>query len=149
MNKDKYVQLIESFSALLKKNGFSIFGCENEEVDLLEKKYGKLPEFYKIYLRSIGRDAGDFKAGTWMFYPEIDDINNETLDLMHQNHIIPPENMFAFLMHQGYTSLFFTDREKDDPQIYCYTECEEIIDIGKTFSQCIEADINEYLSCLN
>lgn len=81
-----------------------------------------------------------------MFYSEIDDINNETLDLMLQNNISPPGNMFAFLMHQGYTSLFFTDREKDDPKVYCYTECEEIKDTGKTFSLCIEAEINEYLS---
>lgn len=50
MNKDKYVQLIESFSALLKKNGFSIFGCENEEVDLLEKNTESYQNFTKYIL---------------------------------------------------------------------------------------------------
>ncbi|MDC9616148.1 hypothetical protein PSI19_20290 [Xenorhabdus khoisanae] len=146
MNKNEYIQLLTNFSCTLRKRGFSIIGCDDNQLNVLEKKYGKLPEFYKIYLKFMGVDAGDFKAGTSICYAELDEINEETLALMYQYNIAPPADMFAFLMHQGYTSLLFTDRNNEDPEIYCYTECQEVIDIEKTFSACIEAEINEYLS---
>ncbi|MCO6565702.1 MAG: SMI1/KNR4 family protein [Apibacter sp.] len=145
MNKNEYIHMIDSFISFLEKKGISVLGCNVEQIAQLEKKYGKLPKFYKLYLEKLGCYAGDFKAGTWILYSELDDINEETIELMHQNKIIPPKNMFAFLMHQGYTSLFFTNRDIDDPKVYCYTECEDIDDINKTFSLCLEADINEYL----
>ncbi len=146
MNKDEYIQLITNFSCTLRERGFPIIGCDDNQLCMLEKKYGTLPEFYKIYLKFMGVDAGDFKAGTSMCYTELDEINEETLALMHQYDIVPPKDMFAFLMHQGYTSLLFPDRNNEDPEINCYPECQEIIDIEKTFSTCIEAEINEYLS---
>lgn len=145
MNKSQYIHMIDSFIFSLEKKGISVLGCNTKQIENLERKYGKLPEFYKLYLEKLGCYAGNFKIGTWMFYSELDDINKETIELMHQNNILPPKNMFAFSMHQGYTSLFFIDRDMDDPKIYCYTEYEDIDDIRKSFSLCLEADINEYL----
>lgn len=146
MNENDYIQLLESFSTILVQKGLSVIGCKTNEIELLENRYGKLPRFYKLFLKHFGCKAGDFKVGTWMFYSELEDINHETLKLMFQNNVTPPQAIFSYLMHQGYTSLFFTDRKSDDPKIYCYTECEKIADINKTFSQCLETEINEYLA---
>ncbi|CDH20176.1 SMI1/KNR4 family protein [Xenorhabdus bovienii] len=146
MNKELYIEEIDKIANVIIKKGMPVIGCTEEQVMFLEDKYGVLPCFYKIFLKRMGMSAGNFKEGTWFFFNELQDINEETRNLMKDNDVSPPSNMFAFLMHQGYTSLLFVDVNNIDPAIYCYTEGDDITDINMTFSQFMKAEINNYLS---
>ena len=146
MNKEFFIKEINELISTLTKKGMNVIGCTEEQIMELEIKYGVLPCFYKIFLREMGVLAGDFKEGTWFVFNELQDINEETYNLMKDNNITPPLKMFAFLMHQGYTSLLFVDVTDPDPAVYCYTEGESVTDINMTFSQFMKAEINNYLS---
>lgn len=144
MNKEEYIEEIDKIVNVIIGKGMSVIGCTEEQITMLEMKYGTLPYFYKVFLRRMGMSAGNFKKGTCFFYNELQDINEETHLLMLENDILPP-NMFVFLMHQGYTSLLFLDVININPAVYCYTEAENIADINMTFSQYMMAEINAYL----
>ncbi|WP_411752344.1 SMI1/KNR4 family protein [Serratia sp. (in: enterobacteria)] len=146
MNKELYIEEIDKIVSVITKKGMPVIGCTERQIMALEGEYGPLPCFYKIFLRKMGVSAGNFKEGTWFFFNELQDINEETRNLMKDNNVIPPSNMFAFLMHQGYTSLLFVDVVSFDPAVYCYTEGEDVIDINMTFSQFMKAEINNYFS---
>ncbi|MBD2806992.1 SMI1/KNR4 family protein [Xenorhabdus sp. ZM] len=146
MNKDDYVKLLKDFVDFLTKKGISVVGCNREQISSLEEKQGNLSEFYKLYLKYMGVNPGDFRIGSAMLFSDLNDINEETLVLMCDNNIIPPTGIFTFLMHQGYASLFFTDRDSEDSKIYCYTEYEEIADISYTFSSYLECEIKNHKS---
>lgn len=81
-----------------------------------------------------------------VFFDELQDINDETRNLMQVNNVAAPCNMFAFLMYQGYTSLLFKDLNSPGPSVYCYTEGETITDINMTFSEFMAAEIDNYIS---
>lgn len=121
-----------------------VAGCTDAQIQDLESTYGTLPSFYRIFLQIMGISAGDFKAGSWFFHAQLDDINEETRALMRENNIQYPIDLFAFLMHQGYTSLFFTRRDAD-PEVFCYTEGCEITRLQIRFSQFMELEIDNYL----
>ncbi|MBS5775879.1 SMI1/KNR4 family protein [Kosakonia cowanii] len=146
MERVEFVNELDFFIEKILKKGLSVEGCGKDQMMSLESQYGRLPEFYNIFLEKMGVSAGDFKEGTWFFFSELQDINEETVNLMKENNVTPPYNMFAFLMHQGYTSLFFTDVIDSDPVVYCYAEGEDITDINMTFSQFMKAEISEYLN---
>ncbi|SHI96729.1 hypothetical protein VA7868_04643 [Vibrio aerogenes CECT 7868] len=143
MNKDKFINMINDFISVLEIKDGAVKGCSNNQLSDLENKYGLLPEYYKIYLSLLGISSGDFKKGTDVLYDELDDINECTIELMDENGIKVPEGMFAFLLHQGYSSLFFLERN-DNPRVYCYTEGEEIKKTDYLFSDYIRAEIELY-----
>ncbi|PWF24732.1 hypothetical protein DD235_00640 [Corticimicrobacter populi] len=104
-----------------------------------------MPAFYRIFLKRMGIVAGDFKTESWFFHAHLHDINAETRLLMKENHVQLPARLFAFLMHQGYTSLFFIQRDAD-PEVFCYTEGCEIASTQMRFSQFMKLEIDHYLS---
>ncbi|GKX58950.1 SMI1/KNR4 family protein [Leminorella grimontii] len=144
MEKHVFICMLEALSCDIRAKGLNIRGCSPEQLYQLEKKYGHLPNYYKTYLTYFGLEAGDFKQGTSVLFDELDDINECAQELMLENQIAPPLSMFAFLLHQGYSTLFFTDVQNDDPPVYCYTEGDCIKDLGYSFSACIAAEIEEY-----
>ncbi|OCG14925.1 hypothetical protein A9G24_06040 [Gilliamella sp. App6-5] len=143
MNKPDFNHQLNELIAMLKSKGFVIKGCNDQQLVQLERQYGQLPEYYKIFLSKLGVNAGDFMLGTAVLFHEIADINQGTLVLMAENNISIPNNLYAFLLHQGYSSLFFMDRH-DDPMVYCYTEGDVIKNLNYRFSQCISAEIALY-----
>lgn len=143
MNEKLYAEKISAFiSRLIRKA--PVTGCTDEQITNLEHQYGVLPAVYKEFLTLMGNKAGDFKAGSWFLYQHLDDVNDETYSLMQENGISPPADMFAFLMHQGYTSLFFIRNEASDPEVFCYTEGEDIISTNMTFSQFLAVEMDNY-----
>ncbi|WP_340617616.1 SMI1/KNR4 family protein [Xenorhabdus entomophaga] len=128
----------------IRVNGMRVQGCDEPQLVELEKKYGSLPECYKLFLSLMGVEAGDFIIGTSILFNEIDDVNKGVMALMESDNIIPPENMFVFLLHQGYSSLFFVDRFQNDPVVYSYTEGELIKETTCTFSDFILGEIESY-----
>ncbi|MBD2800050.1 SMI1/KNR4 family protein [Xenorhabdus sp. M] len=144
MKEIHFINKIKKLITLLNAKGLKVVCCHEQQILSLEEKQGKLPRFYKIYLLLIGFYSGDFKSGTDILFEEIDDINFYSIELMKENHIKPPENMFSFLLHQGYSSLFFVDRDDEDPPIYCYTEGSEIKKMEYKFSKYLLAEIDLY-----
>ncbi|EKT60835.1 SMI1/KNR4 family protein [Providencia sneebia] len=144
MDEKQFIKLLTEFSNELKLSGFAVFGCNDEQIRLLEAKHGNLPQFYKIFLKFIGIDAGDFQTGTTISYIDLNNINRKTLERMHKNNIIPAGNIFTFSMYQNHTSLFFSDHYQDDPDVYCYDNAHKTTKTGKTFSQYLAAEFNKY-----
>ncbi len=143
MNKSNFVNIINNFVSVLKVKECIIKGCSSNQISNIESIYGILPEYYKIYMSLLGVSSGDFKKGTDILYDELDDINECTVELMSENGVEVPEGMFAFLLHQGYSSLFFLERD-DNPRVYCYTEGEEIKKTEYLFSDYILSEIELY-----
>ncbi|CDG99383.1 conserved hypothetical protein [Xenorhabdus bovienii str. puntauvense] len=139
-----FVNKIKKLIDILDSKELVVKGCDEYQILNLEDKYGKLPRYYKIYLSLIGIDSGDFKKGTDILFKNIDDINEWTIELMQENHIKLPDKMFSFSLHQGYSALFFVDRNDDDPYVYCYTEGDEIKKMEYVFSEYILAEIDLY-----
>lgn len=67
MNNNKYTQLVESFSSLLRNKGFSIVGCENDEVELLEKNTENYRSFTKYILGVLVAMQGTLKKALGCF----------------------------------------------------------------------------------
>lgn len=143
MDKQLFINELNKLIEILKSKNLIIKGCDDQQLIMLENKYGKLPAYYKLYLSLLGVQSGDFKEGTDILFSEIDDINECTIELMDENNIKVPNNMFAFLLHQGYSSLFFIERN-DDPVVYCYTEGENIKNTNYEFSEYVLAEIELY-----
>lgn len=143
MDKQLFINELNKLIEILKSKNLIIKGCDDQQLIMLENKYGKLPAYYKLYLSLLGVQSGDFKEGTDILFSEIDDINECTIELMDENNIKVPNNMFAFLLHQGYSSLFFIERN-DDPVVYCYTEGENIKNTNYVFSEYVLAEIELY-----
>lgn len=143
MDKQLFINELNKLIEILKSKNLTIKGCDERQLITLENKYGKLPAYYKLYLSLLGVQSGDFKEGTDILFSEIDDINECTIELMDENNIKVPDNMFAFLLHQGYSSLFFIERN-DDPVVYCYTEGGNIKNTNYVFSEYVLAEIELY-----
>lgn len=146
MNAHEFKQMLDNFKEELLNREWKPLGCGSNDLLSLKKQYGEFPKYYELFLLSLGVNGGDFKEGTAIFYEDLkDDLTTETINLMLDNNVIPPKNMFTFLLHQGYSALFFTDRVTPDPVIYCYTEGKSIIQVG-TFSGYLKEEIDDYLS---
>ncbi|MFC0400798.1 SMI1/KNR4 family protein [Paraburkholderia rhizosphaerae] len=144
MNALEFQQKLVDLTNGMKAKGLRVSGCDADEISGIEKKYGALPNLYKIFLSLVGSEAGDFKVGTDILAKDLGDINECTLELMEENGVSPPENLFAFLLHQGYSALFFVDRYADDPDVFCYTEGEAIKKTEYKFSSYIGDEIDIY-----
>ena len=120
MDESTFITEIKKLISLIESNGLTVKGCTVEQLLYLEKRYGELPKYYKLFLSLIGEASGDFKKGTDILFKDIDDINECTIELMQENGICIPLGLFSFLLHQGYSALFFIERN-DDPYVYCYT----------------------------
>jgi len=101
--------------------------CSNEDITSLRAATGGvLPIVYEQYLLKIGRGAGKFMQGTDIFYPGIQGLKEEAIELLEENEeeFKLPVNAFVFSMHQGYEFLYFLLSGGDDPEIYQYVEGE-------------------------
>ncbi|WP_205403218.1 SMI1/KNR4 family protein, partial [Salmonella enterica] len=105
--------------------------------------YGQLPKSYNFFLSFLGLDSVVFKEGIYLLSTGINDIYKYTVELMQENNISIPDGMYSFLLHQGYSALFFIERD-DDPSVYCYTEGKEIKKTKYVFSEYVLAEIELY-----
>ena len=143
MNESTFLSEIKKLIVLIESKKLAVKGCTADQIIYLEKKYGELPEYYRLFLSLFGEMSGDFKEGTDILFKDIDDINECTVELMQENGVEVPCGMFSFLLHQGYSALFFIERD-NDPYVYCYTEGKEIKRTEYIFSEYIMAEIELY-----
>lgn len=143
MERSVFINELNKLISMIDSKRLAVKGCTVDQIQKLENKYGNLPLFYKLFLSLLGERAGDFKQGTDILFKDIDDINECTNELMQDNNIDVPCGMFSFLLHQGYSALFFIERY-DDPYVYCYTEGREIEKSKFVFSEYVLAEIESY-----
>ncbi|MEB8050121.1 SMI1/KNR4 family protein [Escherichia fergusonii] len=143
VERSVYIDELNKHISIIESKKFVVKGCTIDQIQQLENKYGELPLFYKIFLSLLGESSGDFKQGTDILFKDIDDINECTIELMQDNNIDVPYSMFSFLLHQGYSALFFIEKD-DDPYVYCYTEGREIEKTKFVFSEYVLAEIDLY-----
>ncbi|EEN4858769.1 SMI1/KNR4 family protein [Salmonella enterica] len=143
MEQRAFLIEIKKLIASITSKNMTVKGCSTEDILYLEENYGELPKSYKLFLSLLGVESGDFKEGTDLLFKDINDINKYTVELMQENNISIPDGMYSFLLHQGYSVLFFIERD-DDPSVYCYTEGKEIKKTKYVFSEYVLAEIELY-----
>ncbi|HHI4713538.1 TPA: SMI1/KNR4 family protein [Salmonella enterica subsp. enterica serovar Typhi] len=143
MEQRAFLIEIKKLIASITSKNMTVKGCSTEDILHLEENYGELPKSYKLFLSLLGVESGDFKEGTDLLFKDINDINKYTVELMQENNISIPDGMYSFLLHQGYSALFFIERD-DDPSVYCYTEGKEIKKTKYVFSEYVLAEIELY-----
>ena len=99
-----------------------------DEIDALEQTLGfKLPIAYRAYLRVCGTHPPAPLIGSDCTMGLIPSINEWGDELVAENNVSSkfPDKFFVYLMHQGYTFLWFPLDGSDDPPCYCYLEGDD------------------------
>lgn len=120
--------------------------CTQKEVEQLEHKLGaQLPLAYKEFLLWMGHGAGGILRGSDCFYWHLIDIQQGAIELLAENAFPEklPDAAFVFLMHQGYTFVFFRINQGDDPEVYHYMEVE----MQTTYAK-VATHYSDYLSSI-
>jgi hypothetical protein len=124
---------INNLRRALVKSGLAepheIRGCSADEISSLEKRLNlKLPDAYVAFLATMGHGAGRFLRGTEALYGHVEVIREWAEELLTETSstYTLPEDSVVFLMHQGYTFLFFRTSEGDDPPVYLVQESKPV-----------------------
>jgi SMI1/KNR4 family protein SUKH-1 len=117
---------IRDLEKYLDNKGCELRGCSMREVAKIETFFSvKLPLAYREFLVSMGKDAGTFMKGSSVFYNEIFELKEGSIELLKEDNFKPlPGNAFVFWMHQGYQFAFFNLDEGDNPPVYFYYQGE-------------------------
>ena len=109
-------------------SGQSFVGCKNEEINELETHFNvKFPKIYRLFLKKMGKAAGNFMLGTDMFYKHLFGIRDGAIELLQEanSHYTLSHTMFVFSMHQGYEFCCFDTLGGEDPEVFQYIEDED------------------------
>lgn len=124
-------------------------GCTEAEVAELESLVRRtLPPSYVLFLRAAGRSAGRLFRGSSATYPEL--ISN--VDWLRKRLASPdredaferfPEDAFPFLVHQGYTMLYFCTNLGDASPVFQYIEYTSNDEIAQSFVDFVADQVAE------
>lgn len=95
------------------------------DIDGVEQQFGiRLPVAYRAYLRVCGTHPPRSLVGSGCAIHQLSDINSWAKELIVENKLGSQftDAYFVFLIHQGYTFLYFYLSEEDDPPVFCYLE---------------------------
>lgn len=118
--------VLKRLKAIPKYHAVNFEGCTVEEITDLEERLGvKLPESYRIFLRVLGRGAGDFMVSDhWRF--QFSDIPDLARNKAHADYCDLPDNAFVFAERCGYFWVFFiADGSSDDPPVFGLDDDED------------------------
>ncbi|EHW9183368.1 SMI1/KNR4 family protein, partial [Salmonella enterica subsp. enterica] len=59
MNEHTFLVEMKKLVSLMESKNLTVKGCAIEQIQYLEKKYGVLPKYYKIFLSLLGEMSGD------------------------------------------------------------------------------------------
>lgn len=124
-----YKSFIETFAEYLilfgEADEDSIKGASLKEINKLESNLNiKLPEIYKQFLIKMGKKAGRYGRGEYMFINSLEQIQTNANNLLEddKSELFPLTNNFTFFMHEDYDFLFFPLNQGDNPPIYRYLD---------------------------
>lgn len=137
---------IKELEVYLKRKGCDLKACSEKDVAKIEEFFKiELPAFYKEFLLIMGKSAGQFMRGNSVFYNEIFDLREGSIELLSENDFKElPENTFVFWMHQGYQFAFFYLDQGENPPIYFYYEGRTKDDfelVEKSFTDFLEKQL--------
>jgi SMI1 / KNR4 family (SUKH-1) len=128
--------------------GLCSTGCSDDEIKALEMQYDlQFPAIYRIFLTHMGHYARDFLVGTDWKYPRLKDLRGYAESLIAESNTSYrlPKNAFVFVMHQGYSFLFF-HATSDDPPVWLYEECDEQPKlVSPSFSAWLVGTVEEHI----
>lgn len=99
--------------------------AQSKEIDEVERRFDvSLPAAYRAYLRVCGTHPPQALIGSDCTIGELHDINQWAEELIQESRARAafPEAFFVFLMHQGYSFLYFPLNGQEDPSVYSYQE---------------------------
>lgn len=115
---------IKLLAEILRSKGNKLSPCNAGDIENIEQKLKtKLPEEYLEFLLTMGKGAGKFMLGSSVFIHELLTLKDGAQEVIDDNNLPPlPPNAFVFWMHQGYQFAFFEVTEKNQLNIYFFSE---------------------------
>lgn len=127
-------------------------GCSEKELVEIERKLGlKLPESYRCYMASLGKESGDFLSECGMFYPDVL-LNKERAQTLLENNtdFRLKDSDFVFVERYGYQFFYFeTSDGNANPPVFRYSErSESPILLAKSFTEAMELALADHLAII-
>ncbi|WP_213086944.1 SMI1/KNR4 family protein [Chitinophaga agrisoli] len=134
------MQKLQEIKARLVKTKTQLKPCTPQEVIKVEEFYKvSLPAVYKEFLLMMGKGAGEYMAGSSVFYDEIFFLRQYAKELIRDNSLQPlPDNAFVFWLHQGYQMAFFLLDENEHLPVYYFGEGEGMKSVEIRYSRFID-----------
>lgn len=128
---DRIIAVLDKVEKRLVENRLAhkLLGSTDEEIENLERALQvTLPLAYRLFLKRMGQDCGDFMLGSDFGGTEISAVialQESARKLLAESNLRPLKpTEFVFLSHQGYQFLFFDAMSSEDPPVYYYLEGE-------------------------
>jgi hypothetical protein len=126
----------------------TILGCTEGEISLIESHFEvNLPEAYKAFLKTAGKQAGVlFVPDIDIFFPKVLELRGralETLDIFESGSLTLPQHSFVFSDRYGEQFMFFIcDGDSSDPPVYLYYQGRGAYEqISNQFSDIVEKEL--------
>jgi len=153
------MQIIIAIMAFLKniefiilKHKIKLIGCSEREVAEIENKLGfELPEAYREYLLSMGKNAGELICGDTCSYDDIIFNQSEGREIYYNaTNKELQSTYFIFLTHQYYSFYCFNRIEnEEDPNLWIFVDGDdgdqELRNTGKKISDYLSERISRHL----
>lgn len=117
---------LSDFLDFLEQQSIKMVSCTENEISEIENLSGKrLPQVYLDFMRKAGAEFSVF-AGSSYTLEELPLLKKAANELLGENNVSEKitDNMFVFLMHQGYQFVYFNLEENENPPVYYYGEGE-------------------------
>jgi hypothetical protein len=114
--------------------------CSQADIRRLETRHGvRLPEAYKLFLRRVGRGAGDFLTDDhWdAFYDDLLDLDSDFRKESDVRAKISGD-WFCFATRMGDVYLFLANDGSDDPPVYGWGDSEKLEKLYESFWDWLE-----------
>jgi SMI1-KNR4 cell-wall len=101
----------------------------------------KFLEPYKSFILNCGNGISPYFDGCDYKIDSLIEMQKFAVELLLENGVESPENIFVFFMHQGYQFHFFKVGEKEDLNVYYYNECisqDEYFKFSNSFEDFLE-----------
>lgn len=132
----------------------NLLGCSEEDIAEVESKLNiKLPEIYKVFLRRMGKESGDFMPECLLSFPLVARYGRESADAVinAKTDYRLPQAAFVFIERYGCQFFFFdTSDENSNPPVYRYHEGDkQPVRIADSFAQALEMALQDQLEDLD
>jgi hypothetical protein len=121
-------------------------GLDEEQVSLLEFELGvEFPTLFRTFLRELGLSCGLVFTGSDCNPKDYSSFLEVAADLVAQSglELFLTDKSVVFLVHQGYTFLYFESAAGYDTAILQYTEGEDgPQQIASTFAELVDSELH-------
>jgi len=120
-------------------------GLEEEQVSLLEFELGvEFPTLFRTFLRELGLSCGLVFTGSDCNPKDYPSFLETAADLIAQSglELFLTDKSVVFLLHQGYTFLYFESLTGYDTAVFQYTESDSgPKEISSSFAELVDSEL--------